>query len=257
MSFNFIESLKEKYENINFEILISTLIFLIIGIIFYIYRIKRSMTVLNQNQEEINNDNNNINSNNINNNLDNNNINNNNNIHNNNQNSPSLKILIQIDRNRYNFEVKLSDKIEDFIHQKLFPLTNNREVYLFYQGQILSSSQTFGFYEHRLRDDVVILCKIRENVGGRNLNNNHYSDANNLNRERERLMYDPQSVSIYNIVTHGIIFVIFCFLVFSYKNFREIFTEQTVKMVKLLAIFWAICLSNTITKVYYYRKIAY
>lgn len=254
MSFNFIESLKEKYEYINFELLLPTVIFLVLGIIYFIYRIRHSMPILNQNPSDFNNEqfNNNINNNNPN---INNNSNNNNN--NNNQNSPSLKILIQIDRNRYNFEVKLSDNINDFIHQKIFPLTNNREVYLFYQGQILSPSQTFGFYEHRLIEGVVILCKIRENIGERNFNRDHYSDANNVNRERERLMYDPQSVSVYNIITHGIIFVIFCFLVFGYKNYREIFTDQTVKMVKLLAIFWAICFSNTITKIFYYHKIAY
>lgn len=245
MTWQLFESLKEKSEDINYEILFTTLIFIVIGLIYFIYRLKRTFREENF-ENNFNDNNNNVNSN----------INNINSNNNNSNNSRKYEITIQIEKDRYNFEVDLNQSISQFVREKIYPLTNNKEVYLFYQGQILDQSKQFVFYEHRLSNGIVIICKIRQNVSRVNLNNRHYND-NMDSRIQEQLRNDSQSISIYTIITHTIIIIILGIIIFSYKTFKEIFTAQTLRTVKLLAIFWALCFSNSVTKLFYYRKIAY
>ena len=249
------ENLSSSSENINVQLLVTTLIFMVLGFIYFIRRLRRLVQPLyndgSNNNENINfNNNQNINNNqSINNNANNNNINNDNNVR-------TFHIVIQIERDRHNFDIKLDDNIGQFVREKLYPLTNNREVYLFYQGQLLNQNQPFSFYEHRLSDNVVIICKIRENANRNNLNNNHYND-NMDERIQEQLRNDPRVVSIYTIFTHIFIIFILGFIIFSYKNFKEIFTKQTLLMTQFLCIIWAISFSNTVTKLFFYKKISY
>ena len=252
-------------ENINFQLLITTGIFMILGFIYFIYRLKRLVQPINiddnNGYEHINNNNinNNINNNNNNNNNNinqNNNNNNVNNINNNNNDENKFHIIIQIERDRYNFDININDNIGQFIREKIYPLTNNRDVYLFYQGQLLNQNQKFLFYEHRLSDNVVIICKVRENFNNGNLNNNHYND-NMEQRTQEQLRNDPRSVSIYSICTHICIIFILGFIIFCYKTLKEIFTKQTLFMIQILSILWAISFSNTVTKLIYYKQISY
>ena len=249
------ENLSSSSENINVQLLVTTLIFMVLGFIYFIRRLRRLVQPLyndsSNNNENINfNNNQNINNNqSINNNANNNNINNDNNVR-------TFHIVIQIERDRHNFDIKLDDNIGQFVREKLYPLTNNREVYLFYQGQLLNQNQPFSFYEHRLSDNVVIICKIRENANRNNLNNNHYND-NMDERIQEQLRNDPRAVSIYSIFTHIFILFILGFIIFSYKNFKEIFTKQTILMTQFLSIIWAISFSNTVTKLFFYKKISY
>ena len=251
------ENLSNFSENINIQLLVTTLIFMVLGFIYFIRRLRRLVQPLNNdgnfNNENIN-ANNNINNNqNINNN--NTNINNNNNINNDN-NVRIFHIVIQIERSRHNFDIKINDNIGQFVRDKIYPLTNDREVYLFYQGQLLNQNQPFSFYEHRLSDNMVIICQIRENANRNNLNNNHYND--NMDEIiQEQLRNDPRAVSIYTIFTHIFIIFILGFIIFSYKNFKEIFTKQTVLMTQFLCIIWAISFSNTVTKLFFYKKISY
>ena len=150
----FLEKIKSYTENMNIELLITTFIFMILGFIYFIFRLRRLMRPVNLENENINNNDVNINSqNNINNEV-------NNNI---NSNERVYHIIIQIERSRHNFEIKLSDNIGQFVRDKIYPLTNNRSVYLFYQGQLLNQSQPFSFYEHRITENMVIVCNIREN----------------------------------------------------------------------------------------------
>ena len=173
----------------------------------------------------------------------------------NNNNGRMYHIGIQIERDRHNFDICINDNIGQFIRDKLYPLTNNREVYLFYQGQLLNQAQNFAFYEHRLSDGMVILCKIRENDNRRNLNNNHYND-NMDERVQEQLRNDPRSVSIYSIFTHIFIIFILSVVIISYKKLREIFTKQAIMMIQFLCIVWALSFSNTLSKLIYYHKIS-
>ena len=103
---------------------------------------------------------------------------------------------------------------------------------------------------------MVILCRIRENNNDGRLNNNHYDD-NIRDREQQQLRNDPRSVSIYSIITHISIMFIFSFIVFSYKNFEEIFTKETKIMVQILSIIWALSFSNSLSKLIFYKKISY
>ena len=50
---------------------------------------------------------------------------------------------------------------------------------------------------------------------------------------------------------------IFSFIVFSYKNFEEIFTKETKIMVQILSIIWALSFSNSLSKLIFYKKISY
>lgn len=253
MVFGFFDDFQNLTENINIQLLLTTIIFMAIGFIYFFYRLKRLTQPLNieDNLNENTNANNNIHNQN---NVDN---NNNNNINrSNNNNERTYHIIIQIERDRHNFDIKINDNIGQFIREKIYPLTNNREVYLFYQGQLLNQTQNFSFYEHRLSDNMVIICKIRENHSRRNLNNNHYNDSMD-ERTQEQLRNDPRSVSIYSIYTHIFIIIILSFIIFSYKSFREIFTKQTIIMIQFLCIIWALSFSNTISKLIYYKQIAY
>ena len=243
------EEEKSFIENINIQLLVTTLLFMIVGFIYFIYRLKRLFQPLNNNgnfenvHNNINNPNNNIN----------NNLNNNTN---NENDERKYHIIIQIERERHNFEIKIKDNIGQFVREKIYPLTHNREVYLFYQGQLLNQTQTFEFYEHRLIEDMVIVCKIRENNNRNNLNNNHYND-NIEEVNQAQLRNDPRSVSIYSIFTHLFIIIILGFIIFSYKAFKEIFTKQTLLLIQFLSIIWALSFSNTITKLIFYKQICY
>ena len=249
MVFEFFDKISGFSESINIQLLLTTLLFMIMGFIYFIFRIRRLSQPLNIEENNVNNYNQNIN----------NNQNNNqsNNINNNiNNNVRTFHIVIQIERDRHNFDIRITDNIGQFIREKIYPLTNNRQVYLFYQGQLLNQNQHFSFYEHRLSDNMVIICKIRENVNRNNLNNNHYND--NMDEIiQEQLRNDPRAVSIYSIYTHIFIIIILGFIIFSYKTMKEIFTKQTIIMTQLLCIIWAISFSNTVTKLFFYKKIYY
>ena len=249
MVLEFLHKISDFSESINIQLLLTTLLFMIMGFIYFIFRIRRLSQPLNIEENNVNNYNQNIN----------NNQNNNqsNNINNNiNNNVRTFHIVIQIERDRHNFDIRITDNIGQFIREKIYPLTNNRQVYLFYQGQLLNQNQQFSFYEHRLTDNMVIICKIRENANRNDLNNNHYND--NMDEIiQEQLRNDPRAVSIYSIYTHIFIIIILGFIIFSYKTMKEIFTKQTIIMTQLLCIIWAISFSNTVTKLFFYKKIYY
>ena len=249
MVLEFLDKISDFSESINIQLLLTTLLFMIIGFIYFILRIRRLSQPLNIEEnnannynQHINNNQNNNQSNNINNNI--------------NNNVRTFHIVIQIERDRHNFDIKITDNIGQFIREKIYPLTNNRQVYLFYQGQLLNQNQQFSFYEHRLSDNMVIICKIRENANRNNLNNNHYND-NMDEMIQEQLRNDPRAVSIYSIYTHIFIIFILGFIIFSYKTMKEIFTKQTILMTQLLCIIWALSFSNTVTKLFFYQKISY
>ena len=237
MSSEFLDNINEIKENVNLEILTTTIVFMIISFIYFIYRLKNLAPKINN---ELNNNQNNDN----------------NNINTNNQNEKLFHIIIQIERSRYKFDIKINDNIGRFVREKIYPLSNNREVYLFYQGQLLNQKEKFSFYEHRLSDNMVILCQIRQNVSKRNLNINHYNDSME-DIEKEQLRNDPRTVSIYSIFAHMFIIFILGFIIFSNKTFSEIFTKQIVRIVEIFCIIWAISFSNTITKLIYFKKISY
>lgn len=237
MSSEFLDNINEIKENVNLEILTTTIVFMIISFIYFIYRLKNLAPKINN---ELNNNQNNGN----------------NNINTNNQNEKLFHIIIQIERSRYKFDIKINDNIGRFVREKIYPLSNNREVYLFYQGQLLNQKEKFSFYEHRLSDNMVILCQIRQNVSKRNLNINHYNDSME-DIEKEQLRNDPRTVSIYSIFAHMFIIFILGFIIFSNKTFSEIFTKQIVRIVEIFCIIWAISFSNTITKLIYFKKISY
>lgn len=237
MSSEFLDNINEIKENVNLEILTTTIVFMIISFIYFIYRLKNLAPKINN---ELNNNQNNGN----------------NNINTNNQNEKLFHIIIQIERSRYKFDIKINENIGRFVREKIYPLSNNREVYLFYQGQLLNQKEKFSFYEHRLSDNMVILCQIRQNVSKRNLNINHYNDSME-DIEKEQLRNDPRTVSIYSIFAHMFIIFILGFIIFSNKTFSEIFTKQIVRIVEIFCIIWAISFSNTITKLIYFKKISY
>lgn len=245
MVLGIIEKLKNYSENINFELLITTTIFILISLIYFFYRLKRLTQPIN-----IEDNNDYQNNNNVHHQNENNNINQNNNF------ERIISIIIQIGSSRHNFNIKINDLIGQFVRDKIYPLTNNKEVYLFYQGQLLNQNQRFSAYEHRLSDGMVIICNVRENANRNNLNNNHYND-NMEQRFQEQLRNDPRSVSIYSIATHIFIIFILGFIIFSYKTYKEIFTKQTIRMIQFLCIIWAFSFSNTITKLIFYKQISY
>ena len=248
------EDTKPLSENINIQLLIITIIFMVVGFIYFIHRLRRLFQPFNFDN---NNDNSNYINNNANINHNNMNVNSNQNTNNNrNNNEQTYPIIIELNMQRHHFSIKLSDIIGQFVREKLYPLTNNRNVYLFYQGQLLNQTQPFSVYEHRIIENMVILCRIRENNNESRLNNNHYDD-NMRDRQQEQLRNDQRSVSIYSIITHISIIFIFSFIVFSYKKFEGIFTKETKIMVQILCIIWALSFSNTLSKLIFYKQISY
>ena len=131
------EEAKPLTEKINWQLLITTIIFMAIGFICFMHRLRRLFQTFNfDNNNDNNNFNNNanINQNNININANQNiNENANNNINNNERIYP---IIIEIDGTRHHFSIKLADNIGQFVREKLYPLTDNRNVYLFYQKEL-------------------------------------------------------------------------------------------------------------------------
>ena len=103
----------------------------------------------------------------------------------------------------------------------------------------------------------MIICNIRENNNNGRLNNNHYDDNNLRERQQEQMRNDPESVSIYSILIHFFIIIIFGFIIFSYKTFEEIFTKKTKRMVQFLCIIWSLSFSNSLSKLIFYKKISY
>ena len=244
-----LSSIKDFFTNqINFQMLLITFLFFIIGFIYFYNNLRNYENSINNfnNQNNINNNNNN------NNNIPN---NNNNNSNKNNNNNDLIHIEIQIETNRHNFTIHKNDFISGFINTKIKPLVNNKEVYLFYQGQLLDQNKQFNFYAHRLIENSVIICKVRQNINNNNFNQNHYSDSNYEQNEYEN--DDPKSVSIYSIFTHIVIFIFFVMFVFFYKNMNELITPVTKNYIQICSIIWAVFLSQTISKVIIYKKIVY
>ena len=214
-----LSSIKDFLTNqINFQMLLITFLFFIIGFIYFYNNLRNYENSINN----FNNDNN------INNNIPNNNNNNNNNINNNNNNNDLIHIEIQIETNRHNFTIHKNDFISGFINTKIKPLVNNREVYLFYQGQLLDQNKQFNFYAHRLIENSVIICKVRQNINNNNFNQNHYSDSNYEQNEYEN--DDPKSVSIYSIFTHSIhtLYVLFILLI---EGFLSLISSTTALII--------------------------
>ena len=227
-------------DNINYRILFSTIFFLVLGIFYYLYRLKR----INEHLEEVNNEaessaNNDPQTSNVSNNE-----------------IKHFNIYIFINGRKHNFNIRSDQIIKEFIEENVKPLTNNQDVFLIFSGQILKETETFKLYEHRLSDGVVFLSKIKTGENNSNLNNSNYYNDSNANNN-DRLLSDPQSVSVYTIFTHVLIIALLSFIIFSYKTCKEIFTRQTIMMIQLLAVFWAFSLSNTIMKLAFYKKIAY
>ena len=71
--------------------------------------------------------------------------------------SRKYEITIQIEKDRYNFEVDLNQSISQFVREKIYPLTNNKEVYLFYQGQIWDSYSLIIDIIKKARNKITII----------------------------------------------------------------------------------------------------
>ena len=226
---------------INLQMLLITSLFFVFGFFYFYNKLRNYENPENQS-------NNNYNNNVINNN------NNNNNNHNNN--NDLIHIEIQIETNRHNFSIHKNDFISGFVNTKIKPLVNNKEVYLFYQGQLLDQNKQFNFYAHRLIENSVILCKVRQNINNNNYyNQNHYSDSNYEQNDNEN--NEPNSVSIYSIFTHFIILIFFLMFVFFSKNMNELITPVTKNLIQICSIIWAVFLSQTLSKVIFYKKVEY
>ena len=231
MKIGLIDNIKEYiYGNINWQLFITTSFIFILSLIYFLYRNYHLFDNLpfNNNQNENQNINNNPNQ--------------------SNQND-FIDLEFQFEEERKEFKINKNEFIKDFVNREIKPINGNHEVYLFFQGQILDQNKQFKFYEHRFVENAVILCKNRTNQNNY-FNRNHYDDSNyneNIN--------DPKSVSLYTLITHFIILIIFLIIVFSYKTFNEIFSKTTIHLVQITSIIWVIYFSDAISKLIFYRQI--
>ena len=233
MKITLIDSIKEYiYGNINWQLFLTTSFIFIVSLIYFLYRNYHLLDNLpfnhNQNENE--------------------NINNNNNPNQSNQND-FIDLEFQFEEERKEFKINKNEFIKDFVNREIKTINGNHEVYLFFQGQILDQNKQFKFYEHRFVENAVILCKNRTNQNNY-FNRNHYNDSN-----YNEIVNDPKSVSLYTLITHFIILIIFLIIVFSYKTFNEIFSKTTIHLVQIMSIIWVIYLSDTLSKLIFYRKI--
>ena len=231
MKIGLIDNIKEYiYGNINWQLFITTSFIFILSLIYFLYRNYH----LFDNLPFINNQN-------VNQNI-------NNNPNQSNQND-FIDLEFQFEEERKEFKINKNEFIKDFVNREIKPINGNHEVYLFFQGQILDQNKQFKFYEHRFVENAVILCKNRTNQNNY-FNRNHYNDSN-----YNEIVNDPKSVSLYTLITHFIILIIFLIIVFSYKTFNEIFSKTTIHLVKIMSIIWVIYFSDAISKLIFYRQI--
>lgn len=231
MKIGLIDSIKYYlYENINWQLFLTTSLIFIVSLIYFLYRNYHLLDDIPNNNQNSNNQN--INSQNQQNEND------------------FIDLEIQFDEERKEYKINKNEYIKDFVNREIKPFNGNHEVYLFFQGQILDQNKQFKFYEHRFVENAVILCKIRQNQNNY-YNRNHYNDENNY----QQIVNDPKSVSLYTLITHFIILIMFLFLVFSYQTFKEIFTSTTVKLIQIISIIWVIYFSDSLSKLIFYRKI--
>ena len=231
MKIGLIDNIKEYiYGNINWQLFITTSFIFILSLIYFLYRNYHLFDNLpfNNNQNENQNINNNPNQ--------------------SNQND-FIDLEFQFEEERKEFKINKNEFIKDFVNREIKPINGNHEVYLFFQGQILDQNKQFKFYENRFVENDVILCKNRTNQNNY-FNRNHYNDSN-----YNEIVNDPKSVSLYTLITHFIILIIFLIIVFSYKTFNEIFSKTTIHLVQIMSIIWVIYFSDAISKLIFYRQI--
>ena len=169
----------------------------------------------------------------------------------NNNPSQTINIYIQIQQERKPFTVNTSQKIKEFISTNIQPLLNNQNATLIYQGQVLNANKTFNYYSNRISNGSVLLCRVSQY-------NHQHNDEQESNEESNNNVYnDRKSVSIYSLLCHGMFLIVAIYLIFCYKNYKQLFTSKTLKMFQIMLVIWAIIFSDCVAKLICYKKIVY
>lgn len=219
-------------DNINWGILCTTSLFLIMGIIFFLKRLYnlevRQEGNFRSRQNGQSNDNSGF------------------------QNlEDELQIQVQINQERKHFTIRKNENIGSFINTKIKPLINNQNANLIFQGLILDHTKPFTYYQHRIVSGSVLLCQI---IRGENNNAHHNSDGHD-NTGSE--IIDNQSVSAFTLLLHLMILSITLFLIFCYQTYKEIFDKTTIRLIQAILIVWVIFFSESISKLILYKKIVF
>lgn len=256
-----------KIQSINYSTFVPTFLFFILGLFYYFYKFRNLRQNINENnipremrntnvqdsrmRENINNENNIEN---LQNNIENtesvNEINSNN----------AINIFIQIiNSERKAFRINKNTIIKDFITNDLSRNVPNFNYYthkitLICQGRRLDDVKTFAEYSI-ISENTVLHCFVSQLNSAQNnqedARNNSYSGANNNNIPIE----DPNSVSVYTLIYHFCIFIIFLFLLYNNKHYREYVTKAASLILQLLIFFWILGFAKVIAKLIVYRKI--
>ena len=219
-------------DNINWGILCTTSIFLIMGIVFFIRRFSNlelrqggNFRPRQSGQSNNNSDFQNL--------------------------EDELEIQVQINQERKHFTIRKNENIGSFINTKIKPLINNQNANLIFQGLILDHTKPFTYYQHRMINGSVLLCQI---IRGESNNAHHNSDDQDNNNSQ---IIDNQGVSAFTLLLHLMILSITLFLIFCYQTYREIFDKITIRLIQAILIVWVIFFSESISKLILYRKIVY
>lgn len=161
-----------------------------------------------------------------------------------NNNSEPIEISVQINEERKRFTINLTDNIGNFINTHLRPLNNDTDSSLLFQGRQLNPLMSFSTYPS-ITNGTVFLCMRR----------NPNSQENNSDQSNNYPI--GTSVSLYTLLTHGMIFLLFIVLIIHYKSYKELFTRSTLIIIQFLGILWAFFFSKTISILFYYKTIVY
>lgn len=251
-----------QIKSFNWNAGISTAIFFILGLLYYLYKFHHFQNIINQgtfrrpNNNNQNNSNNNNNENNQTNNTQNNqdnqnpsNTNQNQNI--NQENYLIINFLIGGNREKITHNIHKDLPMRTFIQMNLSNHYNPgyQSVHLIYQGIRLDISRPFSYYP-QIKNEAIVHCfftSMHSNSENRGRENN--------NNYRSNVEYDDNAVQLQSIVFHLCFFMLGMFLIFCYKKFPEIFSTQAKYILGFIYVLWLNQLSKILAKFIIFRRV--
>lgn len=247
----------EHIQHFNFDLMIPTLGFFIIGLIYYFYKYRvtrRNLENLNLNQR---------NNSNINRNSQNYSFNNTNNVNNNDNNNVNnieyIRINILLLNETKSFTIDKNLIIGEFIRNFLLISINNlndtnQTISLICQGRRLDENKKFSEYQ-MISNNTAIHCFI-SNVP-RNSQQDPYNNSNIGNNGINPLEEDENAVSIHTIIFHFIVFIFILILFYLRKSFSDLIPKGPLLLFQIMVIIWITQVSKCIAKVVIHKKIIY
>jgi len=228
-----------------------TLIFFILGLIYYLYKYHNFRNEIDYNRIPLNQQQN-INTN-QNENRNNTNVNNNNQNNNEISSDPNfLNLIILVQGQRENHIIHKDTILRNFVYSKLANFFNsqNQSVYLIFQGTRLDLTKRLSYYP-QIKTDSIVHCFItvlrsnRERSNSSNSNNNFNNDAT----------YNESVISLHTIIFHGCFLICGLIILLIYKKVPEIFSKNILILLLIIFTLWLNQFSKIIAKYIIFRQI--